>query len=106
VILFPNSSLTSIQIYNNYSFLIEASLTLIFFHQTAALSDPFLTYAWSSFAKSISSAQISTNLNNAASNNFNIAYQYGPTFEPKCIIGIQNYLLTGKIRQTLNFNLS
>jgi hypothetical protein len=107
VIFVNNSNSITVGIYNgNTTTLLEVCLTVLLYHQTAAMSDPFIAYAYSSFTLSASTASTSTNLNVAASNNFNIGYQYGPVFEPKCFVGLQTFLLDGRIRQTLSFNIS
>ena len=54
----------------------------------------------------LSSDQQSTLLGSVASNVFGIPYQYGPSIEPNSFVGLQNYFLNGKARQTLNYNFS
>lgn len=102
-----NSNTITIGVYiDNTTYLIEACLTILLFHQTAAQKDPFIAYSYSSLKLNMNSANTRTNLNAAASNNLNFPFQYGPIFEPKCFIGLQTYQLDGSIKQTFSFNIS
>lgn len=108
VLFLTNSNLITIGFLNDNSTsnIFEACLSVLLYHQTAALNDSFIAYSFSSLTLTIDSTTTRNNLNAAAAANFRIPFQYGPVFEPKCFIGLQAFLLDGSMRQSLNFNIS
>jgi len=108
-------NLTSITYFNNYanvtaflnySLVSEVCLSILYFNQALASAANIFLNVSSSQTLSLSAATTSLTLATVSQQNFTINSIYGPSYVPKCVVGIRAAKWLAASRQTLSFNMS
>jgi hypothetical protein len=106
VVLVNGSNAVQLWAFLNYSTVSTVCVTVLYYHQTRAALNPLnynSSWAWQ---LPMASDSPSLTLASVSSNNFSIPSIYGPSFSPKCVVGLNLLKWQTSLRQTMNFNMS
>jgi hypothetical protein len=103
-ISFPTPTLAQVTVVISYSAVYEVCLSILYYDQAIGLkANSFLNTSYALNLRVVSSISEVT-LPSVSANNFSMPSIYGPTFSPKCVVGLSGVLWSTLARQTLNFN--
>jgi hypothetical protein len=99
----------SIVVFLNYSMVSEVCLTILYYHRTIAASNQAINQLYYNASGAVGLPLAANTKNTLASNAINNFYMdsiYGPSYSPKCVVGLRTVTWDVTQRQTLSFNLT
>lgn len=99
-----STTLAQVTVMISYSAAYEVCLSVLYYDKAVGLSyNSFLNTSYGRNLRVVSSLT-DYSLPTVSSSNFSMSSIYGPTYSPKCVVGLSGFLWSTLARQTLSFN--